>query len=47
MMQLERFDPIFNMGFDVMRPAFNIENKYRVTLFTRGEDQRTRDSSCS
>jgi hypothetical protein len=36
-MQLERFDPIFNMGFDVMRPAFNIEHKYRVTMLTREE----------
>jgi hypothetical protein len=30
--QLERFDLIFNMGFDIMRPAFNIEHKYRITL---------------
>jgi hypothetical protein len=28
-------DPIFNMGVDVMRPAFNLEPKYRVTLLTR------------
>jgi len=36
-MWLERSDPIFNMGFDVMRPALNIETKYMVTMLTREE----------
>ena len=36
-MRLERSDPVFNMGFDVMRPAFNLETKYKVTMLTRGE----------
>jgi len=34
-MQLQQSDPIFNMGVDVMRPAFNLEPKYRVTMLTR------------
>jgi hypothetical protein len=42
LMQLERFDPIFNMGFDVMRTVFNIEHKYRVTMLTR--EEKTRES---
>jgi len=33
-MQLKRSDPEFNMGVDVMRPAFNLEPHYRVTLLT-------------
>lgn len=37
LMWLERSDPIFNMGFDVMRPALNIETKYKVTMLTREE----------
>jgi hypothetical protein len=32
---LQQSDPIFNMGVDVMRPAFNLEPKYRVTMLTR------------
>jgi len=40
-MQLERFDPILNMVFNVMRPAFNTEHKYAVTTLTRKE--RTRE----
>jgi len=35
LMQLQRLDPIFNMGVDVMRPTFNCEPKYRVTILTR------------
>ena len=31
LMRLQQSDPIFNMGVDVMRPAFNFEPKYRVT----------------
>jgi len=33
--RLQQSDPIFNMGVDVMRPAFNLEHKYRVTMLTR------------
>jgi len=33
--RLQQSDPIFNMGIDVMRPAFNLEPKYRVTILTR------------
>ena len=35
---LKRFqqsDSIFNMGVDVMRPAYNSETHYRVTMLTR------------
>ena len=35
LMQLQQSDTIFNMGVDVMRPAFNFEPKYRVTMLTR------------
>jgi len=34
-MRLQRSDPIFNMGVDVMKPAFNLECKYRVTMQTK------------
>jgi hypothetical protein len=34
-MRLQQSDPIFNMGVDVMRPAFNFEPKHRVTILTR------------
>ena len=37
LMQLRQQDPIFNMGVDVMRPAFKLEPKYRVTMLM-GED---------
>jgi ribonuclease HI len=33
--RLQQSDPIFNMGVDVMKPAFNLEPKYRVTMLTR------------
>jgi hypothetical protein len=36
-MQLQRSDPIFNMEVNVMRPSFNLEPKYRVTMWTRKE----------
>ena len=36
-MQFQRSDPIFNMGVDVMKPAFNLECKYMVTMPTREE----------
>ena len=32
LMQLERFDLIFNMWFNAMRPAFTTEHKYGVTM---------------
>jgi hypothetical protein len=35
LMQLQQSDPIFNTGVDVMRPAFNPEPKYGVTILTR------------
>jgi len=34
-MLLQQTDPIFNMGFDVLRPAYNFEPQYRVTMLTR------------
>ena len=46
LMRLQKLDSIFSMGVYVMRPAFNLEPKYRVTMLTRVE-QRTRDSSSS
>jgi len=36
-MQLQQSDPIFNMGVNVMRPAFNFEPRYRVTMLTTEE----------
>jgi len=35
LMRLQQSDPIFNMRVDVMRPAFNLEPKYRVTMLTK------------
>jgi len=32
---LQQSDPMFNMGVDIMRPAYNFEPQYRVTLLTR------------
>jgi hypothetical protein len=34
---LQKSDHIFNMGVGVMRPTFNLEPKYRVTMLTREE----------
>jgi len=34
---LEKSDPIFNMRVDIMKPVFNLEPKYRVTMLTREE----------
>jgi len=34
-MRLQQSEPIFNVGFDVMRPAYNFEPQYRVTMLTR------------
>jgi hypothetical protein len=35
--RLQKSDPIFNMRVDVMKPVFNLEPKYRVTMLTREE----------
>jgi len=37
LMQLQRSDPVLKMGVEVMRPALNLEPKYRVTMLTREE----------
>ena len=37
LLQFQRLDPIFKMGVKVMRPAFNLELKYRVNMLTREE----------
>jgi len=37
LMQLQRSDPMFNMGVVVMRPAFNFEPKYTVPMLTKEE----------
>jgi len=36
-MRLQQSDPIFHMGVDIMRPAYNFEPQYRVTTLTREE----------
>ena len=33
--RLQQSDPVFSMGLDVMRPTYNLEPKYRVTMLTR------------
>jgi len=35
LMWLQQTDPIFNMGVGVMRPAYNFEPQYSVTVLTR------------
>jgi len=35
--RLQKSDPTFNMGVEVMKPVFNPEPKYRVTMLTREE----------
>jgi hypothetical protein len=39
-MRLQQSDPIFNIRVNVMRPAFNFEPKYMVTMLTREEWSR-------
>jgi len=34
-MRLQQFDPIFNMGVDIMKLSYNFEPQYRVTMLTR------------
>jgi hypothetical protein len=43
--RLQQSDPIFNTGVDVMRAAFNLEPKYRVTMLTREDWTRGSGSS--
>jgi len=33
--RLQQSDPVYSMGLDVMRPTYNLEPKYRVTMLTR------------
>jgi hypothetical protein len=40
LMRLQQSDPLFSMGVDVMRPAFNLEPKYRVTMLTKADGQQ-------
>jgi len=35
--RLQKSDTTFNMGVNVMRPIFNLEPKYRLTMLTREE----------
>jgi hypothetical protein len=35
LMHLQKSDPIFNMVVNVMRPAFNCQPKYGVTMLIR------------
>jgi hypothetical protein len=37
LMWFQKSDPIFNMGVDVMRSAFNFESKLMVTMLTTQE----------
>jgi len=39
--QLQKSDPIYAMGIDIMKPVFNLEPKYRVTMLTREEWTRS------
>jgi len=40
LIRLQMSDTIFNMTVDFMKPVFNLEPKYRVTMLTR--EDRTR-----
>jgi len=33
--RLQMSNPIFNMRVDIIKPVFNLESKYRVTMLTR------------
>jgi len=35
--RLQLSDPIFSIGVDIMKPVFNLDPKYRVTILTREE----------
>jgi len=41
LMRLQQSDPILNMGVDVVRPAYNFEPQYRVTMLTREDWTKT------
>jgi hypothetical protein len=45
LVRLQQSGPIFNIRVDVMRPAYNLEPKYRVTLLAR-EDYHRDSSHC-
>jgi len=52
LIQLQKSDPIFSMGVEIMTPAFNLEPKCSVIMFTReecnrGNLQKLKSSSCS
>ena len=38
--RLQKSDPTFNMGVDIMKPVFNLDPKNRVTKLTREEGTR-------
>jgi hypothetical protein len=44
LMWLQQSDPIFNMGVNVMRPAYNFKPKYRVKMLTR--EDWTKGTGC-
>jgi len=33
--RLQQSDPVYSLGLDAMRPTYNLEPKYRVTMLTR------------
>jgi hypothetical protein len=37
LIRFQKSDPIFNMRVSVMKPVFNLEPKYRVTMLTKEE----------
>jgi ribonuclease HI len=37
LMRLQKSDPIFRMGNNIIKPAYNFEPKYRVTMLTQEE----------
>jgi hypothetical protein len=39
--RLQKSDPIFNMSVDIMRPVYNLEPKYWVTMLRREEWTRS------
>jgi hypothetical protein len=36
-MRLQKSDPVFSVGNNIMRPAYNFEPKYRVIMLAREE----------
>ena len=41
LIRLQESDPIFNMRVDTMRPVYNLEPRYRVTMLTREDWTRS------